>query len=284
MGGRNVTMLMNWGLFFITSNCSGMSTFKTSVFPKSRIATNDVCAVGLQKHHVAAFIEIDVSASKEKIKQYRKNTGKISFTAWLLKVIGVTLKDFEHVAAYLQGKRKAIIFDEINISMVVEKDLNGQKVPIPLMIEKASERSIESITKQINDAKNQQLSDKDIVLQSKSNRMEHLYYLLPGFIRRAFWKYLTRHPHFAFGKMGNVAVTSIGMVGKANGWFIPISVHPVCFGIGNISKKAVVADDTIVIREILNMTVLLDHDVVDGVIMARFISKLTENIEKGLDL
>jgi pyruvate/2-oxoglutarate dehydrogenase complex dihydrolipoamide acyltransferase (E2) component len=261
-----------------------MSTFKASVFPKSRIATNDVCAVGLQKHHVVAFIEIDVSACREKIKEYRKNKGKISFTAWLLKVIGLTIKDFEHVAAYLQGKRKAIIFDEINISMVVEKELNGQKVPIPLIIEKASERSIESITMQINDAKNQQLTDKDIVLQSKSNRMEHLYFLLPGFIRRAFWKYLIRHPHFAFGKMGNVAVTSIGMMGNANGWFIPISVHPVCFGIGKVTKKAVVIHDKVTIREMLNMTVLMDHDVTDGAMMARFISKLTENIEKGLAL
>ncbi|HPF52349.1 MAG TPA: 2-oxo acid dehydrogenase subunit E2 [Draconibacterium sp.] len=49
-------------------------------------------------------------------------------------------------------------------------------------------------------------------------------------------------------------------------------------------KKPVVHEDQIVIREILNMTVLLDHDIADGAQMARFISDLTKNLEKGREL
>lgn len=261
-----------------------MTEYKVQKFPKSRIATNDVCSIGLQKHHITALIEIDVSESREKIKQYKKKNNKISFTAWLIKVISKTIKDYENVTAYLKGKRKVIIFNDINVSIAVEKDLNGHKIPIPLIIEKANERSIESITKQINDARDQNLTDNDIVLQNKSNRLERFYYILPGFIRRFFWRYLIRHPHFAFGKMGNIAITSIGMMGKANGWFIPISVHPICFGIGKIAKKPIVVNDKIEIRKILNITVLLDHDVIDGAQMARFISNLSDNIEKGIEL
>lgn len=261
-----------------------MADFKINKFPKTRIATNDVCAIGLQKHHITALIEVDVSETREKIKQYKKSNNNISFTAWLIKVISYTIKEYENVAAYLQGKRKVIVFKDINVSIAVEKDLNGQKVPIPLIIEKANERSLESITRQINDAREQKLTDKDIVLHSKSNRMERVYYILPGFIRRLFWQYLIRHPHFAFGKMGNVAITSIGMMGRANGWFIPISVHPICFGIGRITRKPVAVGDKVEIREILNLSVLLDHDVIDGALMARFISNLSENIEKGKEL
>ena len=36
-------------------------------------------------------------------------------------------------------------------------------------------------------------------------------------------------------------------------------------------KKPVVVDNEVVIREIMNMTLLIDHDVMDGVPMARFI-------------
>jgi len=261
-----------------------MEEFKTHKFPKSRIATNDVCSIGLKKHHVAAFIEVDVTESREKIKAYKKNGNKISFTAWLIKTIAITIKDYEAVASYLKGKRNLVVFNDINISMAVEKDLNGHKVPIPLVIKKANETSIESITKQINEAREHKLSDNEIVLQNKSNTLERLYYSLPGFARRLFWRILIDHPRFAFSKMGNVAITSIGMMGKVNGWFIPISVHPICFGIGRIAKKPVVVNDKIEIRELLNMTVLLDHDVVDGAIMARFLSRLSENIEKGIEL
>lgn len=45
--------------------------------------------------------------------------------------------------------------------------------------------------------------------------------------------------------MGNFAITSIGMMGQVKGWFIPVSVHPICFGLGSIVKKPVVIEDNI---------------------------------------
>lgn len=81
--------------------------------------------------------------------------------------------------------------------------------------------------------------------------------------------------------MGNTAVTSVGMMGRINGWFIHKSVHPVSFGIGSVLKKPVVIDNEIKIREILNMTILVDHDVIDGAPMVRFLNDLTRSIETG---
>lgn len=89
------------------------------------------------------------------------------------------------------------------------------------------------------------------------------------------------NPEFAYRKMGNVLITSVGMIGKINGWFIHKSVHPISFGIGSILKKAVVIDNEIRIREILNMTILVDHDVIDGAPMVRFLNDLTKYIESG---
>jgi hypothetical protein len=143
---------------------------------------------------------------------------------------------------------------------------------------------IESISRQINEAKEKQLDNNEIVLQKKTDRIETLYYRLPGFLRRSVWRYLLKHPGLTYSKMGNVAITSLGMAGQVKGWFIPISVHPVCFGLGSIIKKPVVIDDKVVIMEILNVSVLLDHDVIDGASMARFISGLCRNVEGGLNL
>lgn len=262
-----------------------MTKFRTQKFPDSRIATIDICEIGRQKHHVAGMIELDVSKSREKIRCYNKtNINKISFTAWLISVIACSIKKHETTSSYLKGKNKLMIFDDINVSIVVEKELNGQRVPIPLVIEKANESSIESITMQIANAKDEKLTNSDFVLQRKAGYFEKLYYVLPGFIRRYVWKFLLKHPKLVFKKMGNVAFTAIGMIGKVNGWFIPISIHPICFGISSILKKPVVIDNKIEIREILKMTILLDHDVIDGAHMVRFISDLTWNIENGLNL
>jgi pyruvate/2-oxoglutarate dehydrogenase complex dihydrolipoamide acyltransferase (E2) component len=261
-----------------------MHPHKIKEFPASRISTIDIFGFGQRKHHVAAMIELDVSDSRDKIKKSRKKLGNISFTAWLIKVIAITIKDHETAAAFLKGKRKAVIFNDVNVSLLVEKTINGHKVPMPMVIEKTQERSIESITQLISDANAIALTEKDIVLQKKPHRLEGLYYSLPGFLRRMVWRYILYNPHVAFNTMGNVAVTSIGMMGNVKGWFIPASVHPLCFGISAITQKPVVVNNEIAIREVLNLTILLDHDVIDGGSMARFIRDLARNVEGGAGL
>jgi pyruvate/2-oxoglutarate dehydrogenase complex dihydrolipoamide acyltransferase (E2) component len=255
--------------------------FNYHKIPQSRIATFDVLSIGLKKHHVSAFLELDVTEGREKLRHLKRTGASVSFNAWILKLIGKTLEQHKEAAAFLVNKHKLITFDDINISIVVEKEINGKKVPIPLVIEKTNEKTISEIALEIENSRKQILSEKDIVLHSKPRPYEHVYYKLPGFLRRLVWRFLLGHPKIAFKNMGNVAVTSLGMMGRINGWFIPISVHPVSFGIGSIIKKAVVINDEIKVREILNMTILLDHDVIDGAPMVRFIKDLTIRIENG---
>lgn len=262
-----------------------MIKYRLHKFPRTRIATIDISEIGKRKHHLVALIEVDVTKGLEKIDAFNAvNINKISFTAWLINVISCTIKGHETASSYLISKSNLIIFEDINVSIMVEKDSNGQRVPIPLVIEKANEQSVESIFRQIEKAKKESLTLKDVVLMKRTSRVQKLYYMLPGFMRRYIWKYVLRHPKIAYKNMGNVAFTSIGMMGNVNGWFIPISIHPICVGISSRIKKPIVIDDRIEIREMLNMTILLDHDVIDGAPMARFVADLTSNMEIGLQL
>lgn len=227
------------------------------------------------------MLEFDVTESRAKLRDLRKRGTAISFNAWLIKAIGSVLHKHPEAAAYLCNKKKLIIFNDINVSMIVEKKSGDSKVPIPLVIEKANEKTAREITLEIENAKNQQLNPDDIVLKKQSTTYQRLYYHLPGFLRRLFWILLLKNPKAAFRTMGNVAVTSIGMMGKINGWFIHKSVHPVSFGVGSILKKPVVVDNEIKVREILNMTILVDHDVIDGAPMIRLLDDLTNYLETG---
>jgi pyruvate/2-oxoglutarate dehydrogenase complex dihydrolipoamide acyltransferase (E2) component len=249
--------------------------------PPSRIATFDIFSVGLIKHHVSALLEFDVTDSRTKLRELRKNGIPVSFNAWIIKVIGSILKDHPEASAYLYSKKKLILFNDINISILVEKTIGENKVPIPVVIEKTNSKSALEIANEIAYARFQKLSSGDKVINRKTGFWERLYYHLPGFIRRSVWKILLANPKIVYKKMGNAVITSVGMAGKINGWFIQKSVHPVSFGIGSIVKKAVVIDDEIRIRDILNMTILIDHDVVDGAPMVRFLNDLTKSIETG---
>lgn len=249
--------------------------------PESRIATFDTFSIGLKKHHVAALLEFDVTESRGKLQESRRGGVNVSFNGWLIKVIASVLHEHPEAAAYLRGKRRLMIFNDINISILVEKVINGERVPIPVVIEKANEKTAQEITGEIDDAKKQELSGSDIVINRRSRLTERLYFHLPGFVRRLIWKVMLANPGFAYKKMGNAAVTSVGMMGKVNGWFIHRSVHPVSFGIGSVIKKPVVINNEVKIREILNMTVLIDHDLVDGAPMVRMLKDITNYIETG---
>jgi pyruvate/2-oxoglutarate dehydrogenase complex dihydrolipoamide acyltransferase (E2) component len=257
------------------------SSFSYKKIPQSRIATFDTFSVGLLKHHVSAILEFDVTDIRKKLQKLRKSGVNISFNGWLIKVISSVLMKYPEAAAFLHSKRKMLIFDDINISIMVEKKIGDNKVPIPLVIEKTNEKSALDITMEIENAKKQELTGNDIVLKKKSTLSEKLYYKMPGFLRRTVWRYMLGNPEFAFKKMGNVVITSVGMMGRVNGWFIQKSVHPLSFGVGSVLKKPVVIGDEIKIREILNMTILVDHDVLDGAPMVRFLNDLTKYIECG---
>jgi pyruvate/2-oxoglutarate dehydrogenase complex dihydrolipoamide acyltransferase (E2) component len=250
----------------------------------SRIATFDIFDVGLRKHHINALLEFNVTESRTKLRDLRKKGVNISFNAWLIKVIGSVLQKHPEAAAYVYNKKRLIIFDDISVSMIVEKKTGNFKVPIPLVIEKVNNKTALEITQEIENAKSQQLNPDDIVLKKQSTTYQRLYYHLPGFLRRLFWKLLLKNPKAAYRTMGNVAVTSIGMIGKINGWFIHKSVHPLSFGVGSILKKPVVIDNEIKIREILNMTILVDHDVIDGAPMVRLLDDLTNYLETGKEI
>ena len=257
------------------------SGFRIQPIPNSRIATFDVFAVGLKKHHVSALLEIDVTDSREKLRKLRRSGQNISLNAWLIKCICATVEMHPEAAAFKVSKRKLMIFDDVNVSFMVEKENQGRKIPLPLLVEKANHKSISELTAEIESAKGENAEADTIVLNKSTLWYEQLYYKLPGFIRRSTWKLMLSIPRFTYRKMGNVVITSLGMIGSLNGWFIHRSVHPLSVGIGAVVKKPVVIDKEVKIREILNMTVLIDHDVLDGAPMVRFVKDLTKIIEEG---
>jgi pyruvate/2-oxoglutarate dehydrogenase complex dihydrolipoamide acyltransferase (E2) component len=249
--------------------------------PPSRIATFDVFTMGLKKHHAIALMEFDVTNTRQHLKERRKNGAKISMNAWLIKAISGALEQHPAAAAFLYNRKKLISFTDINISVLVEKEINGQKVPLPLVIEKTNRKSAVEITAEIEAAKNLSTEQNDIVLGKSSKKHEQLYVRLPRFLRLAVWKFILQNPKIAYKNMGNAVVTSLGMMARLNGWLIHKSIHPVSFGVGAIIQKPVVVNNEIKIREILNMTILIDHDVIDGAPMARFLKCLAQNIEKA---
>lgn len=258
------------------------SPYRFEPIPPSRIATFDTSSLSNLRHHVSALLEFDVTESRKQLKELRRNGVNASFNGWLIKTISSVLYRNREATAFLVNRKKLIIFNDINVSVIIEKKSGETRVPVPVIIERAQEKSSSEITGEIESAKSLEMEDGAIVLNERARFYERLYYILPGFLRRGIWRIMLARPGFLFRKMGNVVITSVGMMGRINGWFIHKTIHPVSFGVGSVLRKPVVIGNEICIREILNMTILVDHDVIDGAPMVRFLNDLTRAIESGI--
>jgi pyruvate/2-oxoglutarate dehydrogenase complex dihydrolipoamide acyltransferase (E2) component len=215
-----------------------------------------------------------------------KNGQGLSFTAWLIKCISTAVGEYREANAFLKGSRAMVLFDDIDISITVEKEYNGVKVPLPYVIRNTSHKSIVDIHHEIRQAQQATSEDGKVVIgQDYGSLAVKLFLSLPGVIRRLVWKLFFLRPFTAQKNMGSVILTSVGMYSSFDGWVIPISIHPLCLAIGSVTQKPGVINGSIVVREYLKMTALIDHDVMDGAPAARFISRLDELLKNayGLD-
>ena len=119
-------------------------------YPSSRQLTFDVGRIGLGKHHVRALLEVDVTEARRLIKQSQHTGHKISFTAWLIKAIADCVALHPPIAGVNDAKRnRVLVFEDVDISIVVEKTVEGARVPLPYVIRQADKKTLCQIQDEI---------------------------------------------------------------------------------------------------------------------------------------
>lgn len=209
-----------------------------------------------------------------------KSGRKISFTSWILKVIADTAAGNSLVHAINSRGRTQIAFKDVDISLPIERKIDGIRVPLVTVIRKTNEKTIEQIAGEIRAAIGKPITSmKEYVLEHSGRPMNAFFFRLPQAFRLLIWKILLSNPFIRKDTMGTIMVTNISMAGKFPGWILPKGLHNLCFGIGAVVPKPWVHEGRIEIREIMNLTVMFDHDVIDGSPAARFVEKLVRNLE-----
>jgi len=263
-----------------------MNSYQIREYPKSRVATFDVGTLSRTKHDIIGLLEVNITKPKALIKGGIKAGHNISFYSWLLKTIADTIFETKEINALNYKRFKQVLFDEVDISIPLERTVNGQKVPLALLLRNLNNKSMEEIKREIDTARSKEIaSEKDYVLSdNRTNRLNSIFFSSPKWIRMLVWKFLLGTPFRIKKNMGTAFVTNTGITGSSPGWIIPKSLHDLSFSIGSIVKKPVVMNDTVQVGTVMHLTVKFNHDVIDGVPAAKFVSKLVRNIEEGVNL
>lgn len=260
--------------------------FELERLPMNSAWARELCEHGIRKHYIKSLVELDVTLGRKAIRIYRASTGKdLSFFSWIVKCIADTIDQHKTVHALRYHRNEILIFNDVDISVPIEREVNGKRMPMPYVIRRANRKQLHEIHQEIDNAKNRPLfKDEQVLSKPISALLLKTFPSLPAFIRNAFWRRFDKNPFFQKRIMGTVGITSVAIAGNMTAWAVPISIQPVCFALGSVIRKSIIVEGRPEVRDYLALTAMFDHDVIDGAPAARFISLLSKNIQHAYGL
>jgi pyruvate/2-oxoglutarate dehydrogenase complex dihydrolipoamide acyltransferase (E2) component len=240
--------------------------------------------------YVKGLVEVDVTDGRRIIDDYFEKTGtKLSFTCWIMKCISEAIMENKIVHAYRVKKREIIIPQEVNFGIMIERvTAAGMKVPYMAVIKQSETKTVLEITQEIRKLQKEIIEEKDQLMGNQGiiRKLQFfLFSILPAFISRPIFKKVSTNKKFVTASSGTVGMTSLGMFGKdISGWIIHFPTRTVDFAIGGIKAKPSYINGKVVPRDILNLTIYIDHNIVDGGPAARFTARVVELIQSAFGL
>ncbi|MDD5467188.1 MAG: 2-oxo acid dehydrogenase subunit E2 [Anaerolineales bacterium] len=239
----------------------------------------DGMELGARKHCIHGLVEIDITQPRDQLRLIKETRGESpSFTGFIVYCCAKAVDEDKHLHAYLDWRGRLVLFEDVDISLPVERRQQGDPVVLQAVIRSANRKSVWQIHREIRAVQTKELSE------TLWGRWLRWYVRVPRFIRSLLFRVAQRFPSLLKRFNGTVIVTSVGMFGSRAGWGIPLPGHTLCVTIGGIESKPVLKDGHISNREHLCLTLSFDHDIVDGGPAARFTQRLADLIQEGAGL
>ncbi|MGO1368368.1 MAG: dihydrolipoamide acetyltransferase family protein [Senegalia sp. (in: firmicutes)] len=197
--------------------------------------------------HATSMDDFDVTElvklRKEQKMIAEKQDIKLTYMPFVIKAVTLALKEYPVLNASYDMENEEIVYKKYyNIGIAVDTP-EGLMVPV---VKDADKKGILEISKEMNDLI-ERSQDRKISLDD-----------LRG---------------------GTFSITNYGAVGSSYG--VPVIKYPeaAIIGIGRITKKPVVIDGEIVIRDLVPISLSIDHRIVDGADAGRFLNKVKEFLQ-----
>jgi pyruvate/2-oxoglutarate dehydrogenase complex dihydrolipoamide acyltransferase (E2) component len=250
-------------------------------WPRVRELVTDALTAAHKAHVAHAFAEVDVSQAMAAIEMYKAAAPQgPSFTAFLVYCLGRAVAEHPVLHAYRKGRKKLVISDDVDVSTMIEKRKpDGALVPVSYVVRGANRKSLAEINGELRQAVRSDLAgDPGVSYRRRIMR-------LPRSARRLLWWWVTRDPDRFRRQWGTVMLSNVGSCMLPRPFFAMADSFFTCtLTIGGRYERVAWVDGRPEPRQTLNVTVTVDHDIVDGGPAARFGQSLTRLIEEGAGL
>ena len=247
-----------------------MSGYSIKKFSAVRNLISDVMWLSRKKSNISSYTRFDITELRKLLKSYNAvKEEKISLLSYIICCYAKSLIKFKDFNSFRKGK-KIYIFEDVDVSVIIEREHDGERIPMNYIIRKANNRSPVAINSELTEAKNSPLGD---VIFDKNIK---LYSSLPSFIRRRIISYISNNPMLAREYFGTTGVTAVHTILRKELWGQPVSPVTVALTLGSITR-----DNG---NEFINITLTANHELVDGAEGARFVNYFGDLVESGSEL
>jgi 2-oxoacid dehydrogenases acyltransferase (catalytic domain) len=178
------------------------------------------------KHNVYGLLEVDVTVARQFIAAHKAQTGEaLSFTGYLAFCFAHAVGENPSVQAYLKGRKQLVVFDDVDVALMVERQIGATRAPMVHVIRRANHKTFQEIHQEIRAVQTQPVSS------NKGFAPWVMFFMrLPWPLPKLFGALLRaanrRDPTITVALGGTVAVTAVGMFGHSSGWALtPRRIH-----------------------------------------------------------
>jgi hypothetical protein len=184
----------------------------------------------------------------------------------------------------MKGRKQLILFDDVDVGLMVEHKVEEKRTLMGHVVRGANRKSYLEVHQDIRAAQAGPVPP-GAGMAPWIRRAMSLPWPVPGLLKAMARMARRRDPAIFTARAGTVAITAVGMFGEGRGgWAIAPTAHALTLVVGGIALKPAVVEGRIEPRQILHLTVVFNHDTIDGAPATRFTQRLVELIESGYGL
>ena len=246
--------------------------FVTRRIPASRRFVTKALRAGRRMTPTHGLLQCDIT---DTLAHLEGTDPPLSLSAYLVTAVARAAAAHPEVHAYRNWTGRLVVHHHVDVAMLVEVTTPDGSFPLAHLIRDADLRPPAEITAEIRQVKDNPGQGVSGRLFTRAARPAGR---IPGAVA-LFYRLAaksTRLRRFT----GTVSVTSVGMFGGGGGFGIgQPTIQTLTVLVGGRSVRPWFREEEIVPRDILDLTVTVDHNVVDGAPAARFVADLRKFVE-----
>jgi pyruvate/2-oxoglutarate dehydrogenase complex dihydrolipoamide acyltransferase (E2) component len=220
------------------------------------------------------LLEVDVTKARSILASHEPPS---SLTAFVIASVARAAAAHPEVHAYRNWRGCLVTHSHVDVATIIEITTAQGLFGRPHVLHDADIRDVPGLTAEIHGVKSEHAAKQSAPMLG---RAASLAIRIPGTVG-AMYAVMARSVA-ARQRVGTVGVTAIGMFADGGGFGLtPPTIMSLEVVVGGLTQRPRVVGGEIRIRDVLDLTLVIDHNVVDGAPATRFGAALRDLIESA---